>query len=97
MHLYPIVACICEGSSEAAIIDILLDDDRLIFSREDLLDNKVIRKRQGKSFEKTYLRKEFASKISVVRILDSDYEYFKISKAYEHKVCVHDIVTKPEI
>lgn len=28
-------ACICEGTTEAAIIDALLEDDLLIFQRDD--------------------------------------------------------------
>ena len=31
-------ACICEGSAEMAIIDILLDHELLIFQREDLIE-----------------------------------------------------------
>lgn len=34
------IACICEGSAEAAIIDILLDNRLLRFTREDLLDER---------------------------------------------------------
>ena len=49
-------ACICEGSAENAIMDILLDNDLLIFSREELLEEKVIRCREGKRFEERYLR-----------------------------------------
>ena len=40
MMLAKYKACICEGSAEAAIIDILVDNDLLIFSREEMLDEK---------------------------------------------------------
>ena len=46
----------------------------------------MIRCREGKKFEQKYLRKGFAEKISVIRILDSRREKFKIGKAYEHKI-----------
>ncbi len=36
-------ACICEGSAQQAIIDILLDKHLLIFGRDDMLDEQVIR------------------------------------------------------
>lgn len=36
-------------------------------------------------------------KISVVRVLDSHREYFKLSKAYKHKVDVINVITAPEI
>lgn len=32
-----LIACICEGAAEEAIIDILLDADKLSFTRDDML------------------------------------------------------------
>lgn len=52
MKLAGYKACICEGSAENAIMDILLDHDLLIFSREEMLDEKVIRCREGKNLKK---------------------------------------------
>ena len=40
MKLAKYKACICEGSTEAAIIDILVDNDLLIFGREEMLDER---------------------------------------------------------
>lgn len=97
MELAKYKACICEGSAENAIIDILIDAELLIFSREEILDETVIRCREGKKFEQKYLRKGFDDKISVIRILDSRREKFKISKAYEHKIDVINVITAPEI
>ena len=57
MELSKYKACICEGSAESAIMDILLDNDLLIFTREELLEEKVIRRRDGKRFEERHLRK----------------------------------------
>lgn len=97
MELAKIKACICEGAAEAAIIDVLLDNNLLIFRREEMLDEQVIRCRDGKTFEKRYLRKGFNELISVIRILDSRRENFKLSKAYENKVDVINVITAPEI
>lgn len=97
MELAKYKACICEGAAENAIMDVLLDNDLLIFSREEMLEEKVIRCREGKKFEQKYLRKGFTGKISVIRILDSRRENFKISKAYEHKIDVINVITAPEI
>ncbi len=91
------VACIAEGSAEQAVIDILLDHHLLIFEREKLIDERVLRERSASSFESQYLRKGFDGKITVFRILDSRRENFKLSKAYEHKVDVINIITAPEI
>ena len=37
MELAKYKACICEGSAEEAIIDILVDNDLLIFNREEIV------------------------------------------------------------
>lgn len=97
MELAKYKACICEGAAENAIMDVLLDNHLLIFSREEMLEEMVIRCRDGKKFEQKYLRKGFTEKISVIRILDSRREKFKISKAYEPKIDVINVITAPEI
>lgn len=97
MELAKIKACICEGAAESAIMDVLLNNDLLVFKREEILDESVIRCRDGKTFETRYLRKGFKEQISVIRILDSRRENFKLSKAYESKVDVINIITAPEI
>lgn len=91
------VACICEGGAERAIVDLLLDHHRLIFEREELLEEEVLRCRKGKEFEEKYLRKGFSEKITVYRILDSRNENFKLSKAYQKKIDIVNVITAPEI
>jgi hypothetical protein len=97
MELNGYIACICEGSAEQAIIELLLDDNKLIFTYEQLLEEEIIRNRSAKEFEKRYLRKGFSAKITVLRILDSRKEKFKLSKAYVDKIDVINIITAPEI
>ena len=97
MKLAKYIALICEGAAENAIMDVLLDNELLIFKRNDLIEEEVIRSRDGKKFEERYLRKGFNDKISILRILDSRNENFKISKAYIGKVDVINIITAPEI
>ncbi len=97
MELSRYVACICEGTAEQVIVSKLLDADRLIFTRDDLLDGELIRTRGASAFEQRYLRKGFQDKITVLRVLDSRRENFKMSKAYEHKIDVINVITAPEI
>lgn len=97
MVLSDYVACICEGTAEQEIIRILLDNNKLIFDRAKLIDGDPLRCRSAKNFEETHLRKGFNGKITVLRILDSRREAFKLSKAYENKVDVINIITAPEI
>ncbi len=97
MDLNRYIACICEGSAERAIMELLLDDNKLKFTSEDLLEEEIIRHRSAKEFEKRYLRKGFSEQITVLRILDSRNENFKLSKAYKDKVAVINVITAPEI
>lgn len=92
-----IIACICEGGAEHAIMDILLENNALVFEKEQLLDDKVIQTRSARNFEQNYLRKNFIDKITIYRILDSRSEQFKLSKLYEDKVEVINVITAPEI
>ena len=94
-----LVACICEGGAERTIIKILLDNDLLKFSNEQLLDGEILgkRDRSAKNFEKNHLKKSFDEKITVVRILDSFGEKFELSKLYKDKVGVINVITAPEI
>ena len=91
------IACICEGGAERAILDLLLDNHKLIFERKDLIEEEVLRCRSGREFEERYLRKGFTEKITIYRILDSRGERFNLSKAYQQKVDVKNVVTAPEI
>ena len=97
MNLAKYVACICEGSAERAIIKLLLDENRLIFTWDDLLEGEILRCRNAKKFEEQHLRKGFTDKITVLRILDSRRENFKLSKAYAGKIDVVNVITAPEI
>lgn len=97
MELSKYVACICEGAAEHAIIELLLDEGKLIFTYGDMLEGEVLRCRSAKNFETQYLRKGFTEKITVLRILDSRREQFKLSKAYADKIKVINVITAPEI
>ena len=82
---------------EPRVTEILVDNDLLIFKREEMLEERVIRCRSAKRFEERYLRKGFDEQISVIRILDSRREEFRLSKAYEQKIDVVNVITAPEI
>lgn len=92
-----IIACICEGGAETVIMDILLDNNLLIFDREQLIDESVIPRTSVKDFERRYLRREYDKRILILRIIDSRSENFNLSKAYRCQVDVVNIITAPEI
>lgn len=94
-----IVAIVVEGGSERAIIDLLLDNHKLIVGRENLLEEAVINDRAGKRFATKHLDHSFdGRKVKIWRILDSKTERFKVPKPYEKKISdVQDFYTRPEI
>ena len=90
-------ACICEGASERVIINMLLDKDRLLFKRDELIDKEVLKCRNAEVFENKYLGKSIKGEIIVYRILDSRSEKFKLRSAYKDRVSVVNVITAPEI
>ena len=42
MKLSKYIACICEGAAEQAIIECLLDANKLIFTYDDMIEGEVI-------------------------------------------------------
>ena len=47
MEFSKYIGCICEGTAEQVIINILLDNNKLIFDRKNLLEEDVLRSRSG--------------------------------------------------
>ena len=92
-----LIACICEGGAETAIMDILLDNDLLIFNRGQLIDESVLPRTSVKEFERRYLRMAYDQKVLILRVIDSREEAFNLSKAYRCQVAVINVITAPEI
>ncbi len=74
-----------------------MDEDKLIFNREDLINEDVIGCRNASVFQSRYLGFEYPKPICVYRIVDSRKEQFKLSKAYKNKIKVINVITSPEI
>lgn len=92
-----LIACVCEGGAEKIIMDILLDNDLLIFNREQMIEKGVLPRTSVKEFERRYLRMAYDQKILILRVIDSRVEEFNLSKAYRCQVEVINIITAPEI
>ena len=92
-----LIACMCEGGAETAVMDILLNNDCMVFNREQLLDERLLPRFRVREFEKRYLRREYDNNLVILRIIDSRSEQFNLSKAYRHQVDVIDVITAPEI
>lgn len=93
-----LIAIITEGSAETAIMELLLDNQLLVFSRQDLFKQKILRTRSASQFQKLHLNSATRQKIHIYRILDSRNEHFKLGKAYEKRISkIDSLYTRPEI
>lgn len=98
-----LVACICEGNAELEILALLLEADKLKFSAEDLLDDKLFSKlmRSAKNLETRYLTQNFepGQQVEIIRIVDSKSESYSIRSEYKSKIAgeVVNCYTRPEI
>lgn len=94
-----IIACIYEGSAEKAILDRLLEGNKLVFSYSDLLDNTLIQRTNTHSFCQTYLNRSFGSlKVKIIRVIDNKNEGFPIKHIYKRQISsIETYCTCPEI
>lgn len=95
-----IVACICEGNSEKYLISMLLEQNKLIFVEEQLLDGDFFqgKYRNPEVFSSQYLTMDYGStKIVVLSIQDNKNSYH-LKKPYSNKIKnTHLVVTSPEL
>lgn len=93
------IALLAEGESERAILDLLLDNHKLKFTRDELLEEEVIKIRKAATFQRQHLNHSSDRKLKIYRIHDSKREIFKLGKAYIDKIAlpIEEIYTTPEI
>lgn len=90
-----LVAVICEGSAEKAIMNILIENKLLVF--KEILEDEVITTRNSKNFAMRHLEKDFEGEnIIVLRVIDSLTENFILPKAHDD-IEVVSAITAPEI
>lgn len=91
------IACICEGNAEEAILKILLEGNKLIFSEKEIINLNDLQLRNAKKFAERYLSRRFPEPVHIYRILDSHNEKFALPKLYAKKAIIENVVTAPEI
>lgn len=87
----------CEGPNEKAIIDILLDNRRLVFERDDLIDLSVFHARQLNDPQLLFPLQAYSGRFDIYRIGDTQKEELKL-KDYKDRVNkINKYCTKPEL
>lgn len=88
----------CEGPNELAIVTMLLDAGRFIFTRDDLLGLVPYHARQLSSTAVRTNLNQYAGTVKVLRIGDTLTDKLKISKDDQEKIkSVEKYCTKPEL
>lgn len=91
----------CEGSNEKAVIDLLIDDNKLFISRKNLLNREVFVCRQiCKTPSVVNALRIYDSEVFIFRIGDKLNDEFVIPKEFQNKinkVNIKKLCTKPEI
>lgn len=91
------VGCVCEGSAEMAVIRVLLENDLLKFTEEDLINPNDMLLRNGREFSGRYLGARYPEKVKIFYIHDSHHEKFVLPKMTKQKAEVFNVITAPEI
>lgn len=90
-------AYICEGTAEQDIIEWLLEEDRLLFNKDSLVDKRITRIRKAKKIEKEFLSLDYDKPVVIFRIIDSRNEKFTLGNLYKDRFTVRNLITNPEI
>lgn len=86
----------CEGGFENTVLGMLLKHDLLVFDKENVIG--ITSTRSARQIELKYLGFDYGDKtLSIVRILDSRNETFRLGSLYRDRFPVFDICTCPEI
>lgn len=94
------ILIMCEGPNELAVINLLLDHDKLIFKRADLLDLVAFHARQlaTSTAVKMALNRYPNNDVKILRIGDAQSESIKITPNYRSKILsVEKYCTKREL
>ena len=90
----------CEGSNELEIIRILLENDVLIFTEDDLLGLTPFHARQIKSGTQVYTELGLypGNDVLIMRVGDTQTDKLKLPKDIQHKIqAIEKYCTKPEL
>ncbi len=70
-------------------MEMLLNADRLIFTENDLFYGEIIRCRSAENFVQRYLKVRMDFKLTIIRVLDSRRERFRLCRPFCEKIDDH--------
>lgn len=93
------IACIYEGGAEEAVLDLLMENECLYFSKDDLLSGDFIRRVSGKVFASRFLGYSIKeNSIDMIRVQDSRRADLGLPSTYRCEIRSEvKCLTRPEI
>lgn len=89
--------CLCEGNAEYDILTLLLEHEKLIFTREMLHSNKLFKRMTASKVSENFLQYAYKEKPLILNFADSKSESFKLKKPYNDMADVIKVCTSPEV
>jgi hypothetical protein len=93
-----LILCFYEGNAEKEILDMLIDNDKLIFKKQDLMFNDFQKRISVKKVGPKYFKYDFEKDVVIIRVIDSKKEEFILKRPYS-SMCkeIYTCRTCPEI
>lgn len=91
------ILCLYEGAAERDVLSLLLENDLLLFSCEDLLTRKLVPRMAVRKIEEEYLSYSHKKPVVILRIIDSRNEKFLLRRVYQGRFEIITVCTCPEI
>jgi len=85
----------CEGTAEQVIVEKLVSADVMVFPASNVID--ITRTRKASEIQEEFLNFDYDWPVSVLRILDSRKERFRLGNLYADRFSVYSFITHPEI
>jgi len=93
-----LILCFYEGNAEKEILEILIENDKIIINEGNLYSRVLHKRICVKNIERKYLNIDVDEEIVILRVIDSKKEQFNLSKPYSELYKKnYKIVTSPEI
>lgn len=89
------VLFVCEGTCEQVLVDILRRADLFVMPSENIVD--VTRFRKASQIQDAYLNLDYDWPLTIVRVVDSLKERFKLGNLYRDSFEVVNVHTRPEV
>lgn len=86
---------VCEGTCEEVVVEKLRAGNRLIVPEDRIID--VVRRSSVESFTDRHLNYDYDWPVTILRVVDSRSERFRLKSLYASRFKVMSFVTRPEI